>query len=105
MGKKVPNFNIISKEWFPVVVPLDTPDDAPVVKFVQQLTDSKVINAVSFASEAGQFAAEGFEAVICGPGSIEQAHRANEFIEVEQMEKGVAFMQKLIEQFCKITNA
>ncbi len=96
MRKKVPEFNITNKEWFPLVVPLDTPDDAPVVKFVQQLTDSMIINAVSFASEAGQFAAEGFEAVICGPGSIEQAHRANEFIEVEQLEKGVLFVQKLI---------
>lgn len=97
MRKKVPEFSITSKEWFPLVVPLDTPDDAPVVKFVQQLTDATTINAVSYASEAGQFAAEGFEAVICGPGSIEQAHRANEFIEVEQMEKGVQFMEKLIE--------
>jgi len=97
MREKVPEFNIMSKEWFPLVVPLDTPNDAPVVKFVQQLTDNKVINAVSFASEAGQFAAEGFETVICGPGSIEQAHRANEFIEIVQMEKGVTFMQKLIE--------
>ena len=96
MRKKVPEFNITNKEWFPLVVPLDTADDAPVVKFVQQLTDSTIINAVSFASEAGQFAAEGFEAVICGPGSIEQAHRANEFIEVEQLEKGVLFIQKLI---------
>ncbi len=98
MRKKVPEFNITSKERFPLVVPLDTDTEAPVVKFVQQLTDRKTINAVSFASEAGQFAAEGFEAVICGPGSIEQAHRANEFIEVGQMEKGVAFMQKLIRQ-------
>lgn len=97
MRKKVPEFNITNKEWFPFVVPLDTKEDAPVVKFVQQLTDSTIINAVSYASEAGQFAAEGFEVVICGPGSIEQAHRANEFIEIEQMEKGVLFMEKLIE--------
>ncbi len=98
MRKKVREFNITSKERFPLVVPLDTKNEAPVVKFVQQLTDNKVINAVSFASEAGQFAAEGFEAVICGPGSIEQAHRANEYIEVAQMEKGVLFMKKLIAQ-------
>ncbi len=96
MRKKVPEFNITNKERFPLVVPLDTENDAPVVKFVQQLTDSTVINAVSYASEAGQFAAEGFESVICGPGNIEQAHRANEFIEVEQLEKGVKFMQQLI---------
>jgi len=105
MRKKVPKFNITSKERFPLVVPLDTERDAPVVKFVQQLTDRTTINAVSFASEAGQFAAEGFEAVICGPGSIEQAHRANEFIEVEQMEKGVVFMEKLIDQLSRMTKS
>ena len=96
MRKKVPAFNITSKEWFPLVAPLDTPNDAPVVKFVQQITDATTINAVSYASEAGQFAVEGFETVICGPGSIEQAHRANEFIEVEQLEKGEMFIRKLI---------
>ncbi|MEM1122233.1 MAG: acetylornithine deacetylase, partial [Bacteroidota bacterium] len=94
--QKVPEFSIETVEKFPLVVPLDTSNDSLVVQFVQQLTDVKSIGAVSFASEAGQFAAKGFETVICGPGSIEQAHRANEFIEVVQLEKGIMFLQKLI---------
>ena len=98
--QKVPSFNIVTKEKFPLVVPLDTPTDASIVKLVQGLLNTSVINAVSFASEAGQFAAEGFEAIICGPGSIAQAHTANEFIEVDQLEKGVAFIQQLIKTHC-----
>ncbi|MEM6317164.1 MAG: acetylornithine deacetylase [Bacteroidota bacterium] len=95
--QKVPEFSITTEEKFPMVVPLDTPDKSSVVYFVQQLTGTTDTKAVSFASEAGQFAAEGFETVICGPGSIAQAHQANEYIEVEQMEKGVDFLNTLIE--------
>ena len=50
------------------------------------------------AAEAGQFADEGFEAVICGPGDIAQAHRADEFIHKAQLDEGVAFMHRLIEK-------
>ena len=49
-------------------------------------------------SEAGQFADEGFQSIICGPGSIAQAHRANEFIAKEQLDKGVVMIDKLIEE-------
>ena len=50
------------------------------------------------AAEAGQFANEGFQSAICGPGSIAQAHRANEFIAKEQLQKGIAMMHMLIEE-------
>jgi acetylornithine deacetylase len=35
--------------------------------------------------------------VICGPGSIEQAHQPDEFVEISQMQRGAAFMRRLIE--------
>ena len=53
---------------------------------------------MAYASEAGQFANEGFQTVICGPGSIAQAHRANEFISKDQLVKGVGMIHKLIEE-------
>jgi acetylornithine deacetylase len=53
--------------------------------------------AVSFAAEAGQFQRAGFSTVICGPGSIDQAHQPNEYVEVSQMERGALFMGRLIE--------
>lgn len=51
--------------------------------------------AVAYATEAGQFQQAGLQAVICGPGSIEQAHRADEFISLEQLTRGERFMQTL----------
>ena len=51
----------------------------------------------SFASEAGQFQNAGLPAVLCGPGSIDQAHQPDEYVDVSQMERGAAFMARLIE--------
>ena len=52
---------------------------------------------VSYAAEAGQFQQAGFSTVICGPGSIDQAHQPDEFVEINQMERGAAFMLRLAE--------
>lgn len=52
---------------------------------------------VAFAAEAGQFQQAGFSTVICGPGSIAQAHQPDEFVEVSQMQRGATFMRRLIE--------
>jgi acetylornithine deacetylase len=52
---------------------------------------------VAFAAEAGQFQQAGFSTVICGPGSIEQAHQPDEFVEISQMQRGAQFMRRLIE--------
>jgi len=53
--------------------------------------------AVAFAAEAGQFQEAGFSTVICGPGSIDQAHQPDEFVELTQMQRGAAFMSRLAE--------
>jgi len=52
-------------------------------------------HAVSFATEAGQFQSAGLSTVVCGPGSIDQAHKPDEFIEDSQIEACIAFMQRL----------
>ena len=59
--------------------------------------DNGPARAVSFAAEAGQFQEAGFSTVICGPGSIEQAHQPDEFVEISQMERGWSFMRRLME--------
>jgi acetylornithine deacetylase len=51
--------------------------------------------AVSFGAEAGQFQQAGFSTVMCGPGSIDQAHQPDEFIEISQIEHCMVFMDKL----------
>ena len=59
--------------------------------------DNGPARAVSYAAEAGQFQQAGFSTVICGPGSIEQAHQADEYVELSQMQRGAAFMTRLVE--------
>lgn len=92
------DFSIKTIENHPPVPHLETEADADVVELVKKLSGNTILNTVSYASEAGQFANEGFQTVICGPGSIAQAHRANEFISQEQLEKGVEMMEKLIQE-------
>ena len=59
--------------------------------------DNGPARVVSYAAEAGQFQGAGFSTVICGPGSIKQAHQPDEYIEISQMERGAAFMRRLTE--------
>ncbi len=67
--------------------------------FVRKLTgDNMPAGVVSYAAEAGQFQQAGFPTVICGPGSIEQAHQPNEYISMDQFERGAEFMVRLAEQ-------
>ncbi len=93
---RFPDFKIEVKEHHPPVPPLDTPAHLPVVDFIKALSGNDQLQTVAYAAEAGQFAEGGFQSVICGPGDIAQAHRANEFIAKEQLEKGVALIKKLI---------
>lgn len=53
-------------------------------------------SAVAFATEAGFFQNEGFTTLICGPGNIEQAHKANEFVTREQLQLCLQFIERLI---------
>lgn len=59
--------------------------------------DNGPARVVSYAAEAGQFQQAGFSVVICGPGSIEQAHQPDEYLEIAQLERGAAFMARLYE--------
>lgn len=59
--------------------------------------DNGPTRAAAYAAEAGQFQGAGFSTIICGPGSIEQAHQADEFIALAQIERGAAFMARLAE--------
>jgi acetylornithine deacetylase len=80
----------------PPVPPLDTPEHWSVVPLIQRLSGNHALDTVAYAAEAGQFAEGGFESVICGPGDIAQAHRANEFIEIDQLSQGLTMMDRLI---------
>lgn len=75
---------------------LDTHQDMDVVRLISKVSGSTNFKGVSYASEAGQFAQAGYESVICGPGSIVQAHTANEFISKEQLSRGEEMIERLV---------
>ncbi len=71
----------------------------PAIALARALTgDNSADRAVPYSSEAGQFQSLSFPTVICGPGSIEQAHQPNEFIDKDQIRLCMAFMAKLVER-------
>jgi acetylornithine deacetylase len=88
--------DIQTEVLYPFVPPLDTAADSDVAGLITRLSGYDELQTVAYAAEAGQFAEGGFEAVICGPGSIAQAHRANEFIAIEQLNKGDQFVREVI---------
>ncbi|ACK81337.1 acetylornithine deacetylase [Methylorubrum extorquens] len=51
---------------------------------------------VPYATEAGRFQRAGIPTVVCGPGSIDQAHQPDEFITLDELARGEAFMRRLV---------
>lgn len=73
-------------------------EDSPAIRLARELTGTNMIEAVAYGTEAGHFQSYGIPAVICGPGSIEQAHRPDEFCAVSELEACEAFLRKLIKK-------
>ena len=68
---------------------------SPAETLALKLTRSNRTIAVAYATEAGRFQQGGVPTVVCGPGSIDQAHQPDEFIEIAQIEAGLEFMRRL----------
>lgn len=94
-----PNFKITTEEIHPPVTSFSTHNDTDVVKLLLKINSNKNIGTVAYASEAGQFNEAGLQSIVCGPGSIEQAHRANEFITKEELTNYVEMLNNLIVLF------
>jgi acetylornithine deacetylase len=69
-----------------------------VVQLAKSLTGANTTGKVSFGTEAGLFEAGGMPAVVCGPGGIEQAHKPDEFIALEQVAQCERFVLRLFER-------
>lgn len=61
-----------------------------------QITGLNATDVVSYATEAGHFQRVGYSTVVCGPGSIDQAHQADEFIALDQVKAGEEFLRKIV---------
>jgi acetylornithine deacetylase len=77
---------------------LNTPTDAEVIQIAAALSGENNTVKVSFGTEGGLFQAAGIPAVICGPGSIDQAHKPDEFIALDQIARCEAFLKRLIDR-------
>ncbi len=71
--------------------------DGAAESLARLLTGYNASDAVAYAAEAGQFQQAGFSTVLCGPGSIDQAHQPNEYIEKSQVQACVDFIRRLID--------
>ena len=80
------------------VPPLKPDDASPATNLALALTGNNAVSKASFATEASLFQQDGIAAVVCGPGSIAQAHQPDEFISLDQIEAGTAFVSRLIDR-------
>ncbi|MEA1943382.1 MAG: acetylornithine deacetylase [Pseudomonadota bacterium] len=78
-------------------VPAFAPEeDGAAERLARQLTGDNSTRVVSYGTEAGQFQQAGLSVVVCGPGSIEQAHQPDEFVAIGQLDQCCVFLEKLV---------
>lgn len=66
-------------------------------QLIAALVEDSKRHKVAYATEGGQFTNAGIPTIICGPGSIEQAHKADEYVELAELERCDGFLQRLLE--------
>lgn len=82
-------------EMLPRVPPLSHHPDSPAERLVRRLTGANESHTVAYTAEASLFQQAGVPAVLCGPGSIDQAHQADEWIAADQLKDCSAFLERL----------
>ena len=91
--KKVHPDSSIKKEIIGEIIGFDRDDNSEACEFVSSITGDNSREVVSFGTEAGLFQEIGISTAVCGPGSIEQAHKIDEFIELEEIKKCLKFLE------------
>ena len=92
MKKFFPDSNIV-KETIGEVIGFNRVKNSEACEFVSSITGDNSREVVSFGTEAGLFQEIGISTVVCGPGSIEQAHKIDEFIELGELKKCLSFLE------------
>jgi acetylornithine deacetylase len=75
-------------------------ENSPAVALARELSGANAVEAVAYGTEAGHFQRAGIPAVICGPGSIDQAHKPDEFVVLSELVACEAFLKKVIAKAC-----
>lgn len=91
--------DIVFSSLFPGVEPFEQPPESELIRACEQLTGHRT-ESVAFATEAPFLQSLGMETVVLGPGSIDQAHQPDEFIDTRQLAPAVDTLAGLIERFC-----
>ena len=92
MKKVFPNSSI-KKEIIGEIIGFDRVKNSEACEFVSSITGDNSREVVSFGTEAGLFQEIGLSTVVCGPGSIEQAHKIDEFIKLDELKKCINFLE------------
>ncbi|QTP58401.1 acetylornithine deacetylase [Billgrantia antri] len=95
MQRRAPETGIVTEALNVTVPALADDNNAQVLDLCRELLGEQPSGAVAYATEAGQFQRVALPTVICGPGSIRQAHQPDEYIEIDQLAAGTRFMQAL----------
>ena len=86
-------------EVFPGLPPMETDPQSDIVKVAEKLT-GHAADTVNFGTEGPYLNALGMDTVVLGPGDIDQAHQANEYIEQKRIQPMQALLEKMIAHFC-----
>ena len=86
----------IETETVVAVPPLLPVEGSPAEALARRLTGANATTTVSFATEAGLYQQAGIPAVVCGPGSIDVAHKPDEFVTRAELAAGQAFLDRLL---------
>ena len=97
MKKVFPNSSI-KKEIIGEIIGFDRVKNSEACEFVSSITGDNSREVVSFGTEAGLFQEIGISTAVCGPGSIEQAHKIDEFIKLEEINKCLKFLDGIKNQ-------
>jgi acetylornithine deacetylase len=82
---------------------LATDESAEITTLCKAATGANGTSKVAFGTEAGLFEASGIPTIVCGPGSIDQAHKPNEFIALDQVAQCEAFLDRILERVASRT--
>lgn len=80
--------------------PMKLDESASVARALATITGQTDTRAVSFATDAGWFQMLGLDCALFGPGSIEVAHRPNEFIDKKQFFRAAEVLDQVVQRFC-----
>ena len=91
--KKVFPKSSIRKEIIGEIIGFEKIKNSEACEFISNITGDNSREVVSFGTEAGLFQEIGISTAVCGPGSIEQAHKIDEFIKLEEINKCLKFLE------------